>query len=858
MNARLMLSEEKHKEAVYESLEADRLNADNKVRGKQADVSSGAYEAQDSFMPYGALDIANKQKAEVVSLIRKLYDSPYCYHIEIESEGGDKEHYYLSACESLNNIVPINNGGTIVPFKQDKDRPLVSALFGCVHDRTKRERKYKGNDGKWYEFTVELVCRDEICDRKLIEAIQEFPAIVEEMPIDEFLEKKLQDNRNNPIFRNIIATLQQEQFRVVETNVNENFIVQGCAGSGKSQCLVHRLFYLRDTLSEASWGRVLLITPTKLFRNYAASLMRGYGLSNVTNCSIAELYIRLLNKYDNRFKNRQYSFELSEEYLPDEYLKEVYDSETINGIDREINKAIKEIVIEATSLLGISSPDKISEEFLSNITKRLDEEISSFDRRDLILGKDSFYIEGKARYEQLQKDLKKLEREQDRLSQRKERIFIKLQELDELLTQLQECEQEKVDWEKQRQTRIEYARLELKKVKEELASAGGKLEQGLLLRYAEVLEDFDSITQGDKFSADEETLAFFGEYHQEIEDKLKAAFKGLAPERVRKQAKIEIGKIESSAQELTSRINQLTEELQKIETGLRNRLKELGIETDSNIENEDKIRTLRTLFSRIESSIFEKEIWNYLAPIKEKYGIQTIKLEESAEGKKENKILYKSDLLFYIKIYSQLYPNRDLFDYRFLCIDEGQDLHKADYDILKIIFPNAVLNVFGDISQVLHTECGISDWVQETGITTVYELNKNYRNAPEIVEFCNQKFSSEMGYIGRVRNENVPSAVTELSEIKTIINKTEGIVLVVKNRQEFERLRTALDIRDDLLEYLDTNADGTTEGKIHCYSIFAAKGLEFQKVLVCANGMTQNQKVVACTRAMNSLFYCEY
>lgn len=857
-NGRLIASEENYKELVYRTFEMERLNASENVRKKKENVDSGAYEAQDSFMIHGGWAQACKKEAEIVRLINKLYSSPYCYHIEIRSEEGGKEHYYLSECESLNKTVPVLQDGTIVPFKQDKERPMLSALFGCVHDKTKKVRKYKGNDGKWYEFSVNLICRDEISNRKLIEVLQEFPAVVEEMPIDEFLEKKLQDNRDNPIFRNIISTLQQEQFRVVETDVNENFVVQGCAGSGKSQCLVHRLFYLRDSLSDIGWSKVLLITPTKLFRSYSADLMRRYGLSTVTNCSIAELYRSLLNAYDNRFKNRQYAFEMSEEYLSDDYLKTVYNSETINGIDEEINRAIGEIVGEAASLLSVPVPNVISELFLVNLTKKMDEEIASIEKRNLILQKDSFYIEAKASYLRIQKELKKLEKEQERCVQRKDKIYSKLQELDDLLLQLEECAREKADWEKQRKLRIDYARSELKNVKEKLACAGEKLEPDLLLKYAEILQDVDSITQGEKFLADEETRVFYDEYRREIEEKLKVLFKGAAPEKVRKQAKVEIEKIEVAEQDLILRHSQFAQELQKIKQISKDRLKELGLESVSNIANEEKIRMLRNIFSRLESSIFEKEIWNYLAPIKEKYGIQTIRLVDSIEGKKEIKILYKSDLLFYLKIYSKLHPNQALFDYRFLCIDEGQDLHKADYDILKSMFPKAVLNIFGDLNQVLHTECGISNWIQQTKIETIYKLNRNYRNTPEIVDFCNQNFESSMEYIGRVKKENAPKVLFEINDIKSIISKIQGIVLVVKNRYEFDRLSTALGFPEGTLEYLDTNADGQTKGKIPCYSIFAAKGLEFQNVLVCANGMTKNQKVVACTRAMSKLFYCEY
>lgn len=66
-----------------------------------------------------------------------------------------------------------------------------------------------------------------------------------------------------------------------------------------------------------------------------------------------------------------------------------------------------------------------------------------------------------------------------------------------------------------------------------------------------------------------------------------------------------------------------------------------------------------------------------------------------------------------------------------------------------------------------------------------------------------------------------------------------------------------MNIAPDSMCYVDTKADSVATDKMMCYSIFAAKGLEFQNVMVYADGMTDNQKIVACTRAMNELVYCE-
>jgi DNA helicase-2/ATP-dependent DNA helicase PcrA len=159
-----------------------------------------------------------------------------------------------------------------------------------------------------------------------------------------------------------------------------------------------------------------------------------------------------------------------------------------------------------------------------------------------------------------------------------------------------------------------------------------------------------------------------------------------------------------------------------------------------------------------------------------------------------------------------------LSDCKFLCIDEGQDLHAVDYALLKSLFPKAVFNVFGDVNQVLHTECGVQNWEVETGINQRYDLTRNYRNTPAIVEFCNQKFGAEMGYIGKVNNENNPITIESANEIKRVVNSNKKLVIIVKNRQEFNNLCNDVIKGEDFLEYLDTNANGfIMDGKIACY-----------------------------------------
>lgn len=267
----LLRSEETYKEEVYRAFDHMRLFARDAAEAKKSYVDSGAFEDQDSFMAYSDLAGANKSRSETEKLIQKLYKRPYFAHVEVREESEtNSEHYYLSDCESLDGMVNIGTDSYLLPFKQDKERPVSIALFHCYQSQKGKPVRYTSH-GVDYVLLPKLICNDTINNRHLLDAVQLFPESgIFQITADELLEEKLQENRNNPTLRNIIATLQRMQFEIIEADTDKSFVVQGCAGSGKSQCLLHRLFFLRDTLSQEGWDHVLLLTPTQLFRNYSA------------------------------------------------------------------------------------------------------------------------------------------------------------------------------------------------------------------------------------------------------------------------------------------------------------------------------------------------------------------------------------------------------------------------------------------------------------------------------------------------------------------------------------------------------------------------------------------------------------
>ena len=80
---------------------------------------------------------------------------------------------------------------------------------------------------------------------------------------DPFL-KELVERRNDFEFRNIVFTIQEKQGEIIKLPFSKNIIVQGCAGSGKSMVLFHRLpFLLTDSNSKANESDIYIVTPSE-------------------------------------------------------------------------------------------------------------------------------------------------------------------------------------------------------------------------------------------------------------------------------------------------------------------------------------------------------------------------------------------------------------------------------------------------------------------------------------------------------------------------------------------------------------------------------------------------------------------
>ncbi len=205
-----------------------------------------------------------------------------------------------------------------------------------------------------------------------------------------------------------------------------------------------------------------------------------------------------------------------------------------------------------------------------------------------------------------------------------------------------------------------------------------------------------------------------------------------------------------------------------------------------------------------------------------------------------NRAMYRADVFALCAVLSAL--GYDLTPkYSFVFVDEAQDISPAEYDVVKRVNAEACLNVFGDLKQNITPFRGVSDWSQ-LGYG-VYNLNRNYRNTNQIVDYVSSNLGIDMQPIG------LPG-----DEVSEIAPKSVGRYLSDK-----KGLRAVITSEANLAAYTrkaynvvrDTGVISKT--KINIMTVYESKGLEFTAVAVVDGDMTANEKYIAYTRALKEL-----
>ena len=810
------------------NLERDHLGH---LEGKISQEIRGIKESSDYVSPYatGDYDDGNLSYAKYISerkygdKLTELYgyvDKPYSYRVDINS-GDQTETYYIGAAD-----INLGNGKQVISANSDFGHELINYQTIKVHKGGKEygiklSRQFDIEKAHLYGYANLRTDEDQIFKKGIT---------------DPFLVRVLNMRKRQHNLTDIFVTIQENQNKIVNTDFQKNLVVQGCAGSGKTMVLLHRLSSLRYKRREFDFSEnAMILTPNDQFSLHIKGLANELQIGFIPRMSVEEYYIDTLTKYDQSFKPRNKV--VSEAIVQQVFVDYIYSDRFLRGFEQAYTEIIHErnsFIVTLNDLTDAMGQERgaISLEDDSRVADQIQSRVNKMN--NLVAARDRDAGTAKESYEKLKSTKQAIETRLPGLETASETV------VPESLTKVEE---KIVSYLGQQTHELE----PLRKTVADLTAERERVQGTFLMigkrnRLNELDEQIQKATQmlqnaENQFKAESELLSESqtGKTDDEILSwmKLVAQYIGSVREEIRTCNNIK-DNYEKYVRDLADVDQKLPEAKEKYEDAANQRY---GDECRRAIQFLTEKMSQYTPIGTYEL-IFDKATNAF----REENGIKNIR------GKTHRYDLY-AQLLFALQYYG--YADGHV---HFMCVDEGQDLSINEYKLIKRLNRNElVFNVFGDTNQLIKPGRGISDWSEFEKIfhAQEYELNENYRNTNQITKFCNSNFNMDVLQTGvdgsKVREIARKNLESELAALNVT---TQRIAILVPRAVQKDKYLKMEEIPADIRELIGDDMDN---GHIALMYVDEVKGIEFDKVFVVSNGMTRNEKYIAYTRALSDL-----
>ncbi|MCI8460625.1 MAG: AAA family ATPase [Bacilli bacterium] len=234
------------------------------------------------------------QKERYYKKLKSIEKKPYFASIVFKDDDEEIFNIYMSLTylkdDSENNILYDWRSPICSLFYDYETGPCsYTAPGGEFSGELKRKRQYKIEDGKLLGvFDNSLNINDEV---------------LQEVLATESSEK----------MKNVVNTIQQEQNKVIRNLEDDNLIVQGIAGSGKTTVALHRIAFLLYQIKNLTSNNILIFSPNNIFTEYISDVLPSLGEANTLQTTFADYLTCFLTEYKEvenftDFVSRYYSY----------------------------------------------------------------------------------------------------------------------------------------------------------------------------------------------------------------------------------------------------------------------------------------------------------------------------------------------------------------------------------------------------------------------------------------------------------------------------------------------------------------------------------------------------------------------
>lgn len=294
---------------------------------------------------------ALKKSEEEIEALEAFKPEPYFCHLKLVVDDNETRDCYIG--EHSHDLR--DEKGAIVRSWRGPYREAYANRIKTHFDIEVRGRK-RGHD-------VRLRRKCSIANTELLEVRTELDdayGVLRGQISDPFLISVLNDKHRNYDLSNIIKTIQEKQNDILDRPLEENFIVQGCAGSGKTMVLLHRLSCLAFD-PKNRYLKYVVLTPSDSFNRQIADLCNSLDIASAVQLTVEKYYERLITSLAHRdiaerksnglyfvdvpkiaLENRAFTPDWG---LPSKYLKEIYSDRFYKKVQSAVETMKKKALI---------------------------------------------------------------------------------------------------------------------------------------------------------------------------------------------------------------------------------------------------------------------------------------------------------------------------------------------------------------------------------------------------------------------------------------------------------------------------------------------------------------------------------
>ena len=235
------------------------------------------------------------RKQDYLRRLKMIKDKPYFASIVFKD---DKDNSLYNIYMSLTYLKDKNSNNILYDWRS----PICSLFYdyetgpasytapgGIYSGELKRKRQYK------------------IENKKLVGVFDN------SLNIDDEVLQEVLANESSDHMKNVVNTIQQEQNKVIRNLEDNNLIVQGIAGSGKTTVALHRIAFLLYRLDNLNSNNILIFSPNNIFTDYISEVLPSLGEANTLQTTFADYLESFITEYNHvedftDFVSRFYSY----------------------------------------------------------------------------------------------------------------------------------------------------------------------------------------------------------------------------------------------------------------------------------------------------------------------------------------------------------------------------------------------------------------------------------------------------------------------------------------------------------------------------------------------------------------------